>query len=82
MPDEINRREFLRTTARRGAGIAALGGITFLAHPERVFGASDRVREESDAAQGGHSRSSAGAGLQEFTTINLIRHDGSSKVFL
>jgi predicted dehydrogenase len=44
MPDEINRREFLRTTARRGAGIAALGGITFLAHPERVFGASDRVR--------------------------------------
>jgi hypothetical protein len=44
MPDEINRREFLKTSARRGAGLAALGGITFLAHPERVFGANDRVR--------------------------------------
>jgi len=44
MPDEINRREFLKTSARRGAGLAALGGVTFLAHPERVFGANDRVR--------------------------------------
>ena len=44
MPDEINRREFLKTSARTGAGMAALSGITFLAHPERVFGASDRVR--------------------------------------
>ena len=44
MPDEINRREFLKSTARTGAGLAGLGGITFLAHPERVFGANDRVR--------------------------------------
>jgi predicted dehydrogenase len=44
MPDEINRREFLKTSARRGAGLPALGGITFLAHPERVFGANERVR--------------------------------------
>ena len=44
MPDEINRREFLKSSARRGAGLAALGGITFLAHPERVFGANERVR--------------------------------------
>jgi predicted dehydrogenase len=44
MPDEINRREFLKTSARGGMGLAALGGITFLTHPERVFGANDRVR--------------------------------------
>jgi predicted dehydrogenase len=44
MPEEINRRDFLKTSARAGAGMAALSGVTFLAHPERVFGASDRVR--------------------------------------
>ena len=44
MLDEINRREFLKTSARTGAGMAALSGITFLAHPERVFGANERVR--------------------------------------
>ncbi len=38
---EINRREFLKTGA---AGAAALGTVTFLTHPERVFGANDRVR--------------------------------------
>ena len=37
---EVNRRDFLKT----GAGLAALGGITFMTHPERVFGANDRVR--------------------------------------
>ncbi len=37
---EVNRRDFLKT----GAGLAALGGITFITHPERVFGANDRVR--------------------------------------
>jgi predicted dehydrogenase len=41
---KLNRRDFLRAGARTGAGIAAFGGITFLAHPERVFGANDRVR--------------------------------------
>ena len=44
MPEEINRREFLKTSARGGAALAALGGVTFLTHPERVFGANDRVR--------------------------------------
>ena len=44
MPEEINRRDFLKTSARAGAGMAALSGITFLTHPERVFGANDRVR--------------------------------------
>jgi predicted dehydrogenase len=42
-PKEVNRREFLKSSAR-GAGLAALGGATFLAKPERVFGANDRVR--------------------------------------
>ncbi|HTS68242.1 MAG TPA: Gfo/Idh/MocA family oxidoreductase [Terriglobia bacterium] len=41
---EINRRDFMKTTARTGAGLAALGGISFFAKPERVFGANDRVR--------------------------------------
>ena len=44
MGDEINRRDFLKSGARAGAGLAALGGLTFLPHPERVFGANDRVR--------------------------------------
>jgi len=34
----LNRRNFLKT------GVAAFSGVTVLAHPERVFGASDRVR--------------------------------------
>ncbi len=41
---EIDRRDFLKTTAKSGAALAALGGITYLTHPERVFGANDRVR--------------------------------------
>jgi predicted dehydrogenase len=40
---EITRREFLRSSAS-GAGVAALGGITFLTAPARVYGANDRVR--------------------------------------
>ncbi len=44
MGDEINRRDFLKSGARAGAGLAALGGLTFLPHPERVLGANDRVR--------------------------------------
>jgi len=41
---EISRREFLKTSARTSAGAAALSGITFIAHPNRVFGANDRVQ--------------------------------------
>ncbi|HEV2233199.1 MAG TPA: twin-arginine translocation signal domain-containing protein, partial [Terriglobia bacterium] len=41
---EISRREFLKNSAKTGAGLAALSGITFITHPERVFGANDRVR--------------------------------------
>lgn len=37
---EVTRRGFLKSTS----GAAALGGISFLTHPERVFGANDRVR--------------------------------------
>ncbi len=41
---DCNRREFLERGARAGAGLAALGTITFITKPERVFGANDRVR--------------------------------------
>lgn len=41
---EVNRREFLKTGAKAGAGLAAFSGISFITHPERVFGANDRVR--------------------------------------
>jgi len=41
---ELNRREFIKTTARTGAGLAALGGISFFTQPKRIFGANDRVR--------------------------------------
>src|SRR5690348_6586122 len=37
---EVDRRDFLRA----GASLAALSGITFITHPERVFGANDRVQ--------------------------------------
>ena len=40
---EITRRNFLKSGAS-AAGLAALGGITFLTEPQRVFGANDRVR--------------------------------------
>jgi predicted dehydrogenase len=41
---EISRRDFLKSSAKTGAGMAALSGITFITHPERVFGANDRVQ--------------------------------------
>jgi predicted dehydrogenase len=41
---DINRREFLKSGAKAGAGLAAFEGITFITRPERVFGANDRVR--------------------------------------
>jgi Oxidoreductase family, NAD-binding Rossmann fold/Oxidoreductase family, C-terminal alpha/beta domain len=40
----VTRRDFLRTSAKTGAGLAALGGITFISQPQRVFGANDRVQ--------------------------------------
>src|SRR5271169_6045743 len=43
-PSELSRREFISRRIAAPAGAAALGGISFLAHPERVFGANDRVR--------------------------------------
>src|SRR5438270_713566 len=46
MPSEsdVTRRDFLKTAAKTTAGARALTGLTFLARPERVFGANDRVR--------------------------------------
>ncbi len=44
MASETSRREFLKTGARTSAGLAALSGVTFITHPERVFGANDRVQ--------------------------------------
>ncbi len=41
---EISRRDFLKTSAKTSAGLAALSGISFITDPERVFGANDRVR--------------------------------------
>src|SRR5579859_4866483 len=46
MPDqsnqlEVNRRGFLKAGS---LSMAALGGISFLTSPERVWGANDRVR--------------------------------------
>jgi len=43
-PNQISRRGFLETSVRRGAGLATLSSITFLTHPERVFGANGRLR--------------------------------------
>jgi predicted dehydrogenase len=44
MEAEITRRDFLKSAAQTAAGLGALTGITFVGHPERVFGANDRVR--------------------------------------
>src|SRR5438552_16152438 len=41
---DVTRRDFLKTAAKTTAGAGAFSGLTFLARPERVFGASDRVR--------------------------------------
>src|SRR5437867_9797035 len=41
---DVTRRAFLKTAARTAASASAIGGITFLTRPERVFGANDRVR--------------------------------------
>jgi len=46
MPSEsdVTRRDFLKAAAKTTAGAGALSGISFITRPERVFGASDRVR--------------------------------------
>jgi predicted dehydrogenase len=44
MESDTTRRDFLKSAAKTTAGLSALSGITFLAHPERVFGTNDRVR--------------------------------------
>src|SRR5579863_2450779 len=44
MESDLTRRDFLKSAAKTTAGLSTLSGITFLAHPERVFGANDRVR--------------------------------------
>jgi predicted dehydrogenase len=41
---EVTRRSFFKSSAKTAAGLAALKGITMITQPERVFGASDRVR--------------------------------------
>ena len=43
-PRDLSRRDFLAKGVRSGAGAATLSGLSFLAWPERVFGANDRVR--------------------------------------
>ncbi len=40
----MTRRDFIKKSTTSGAGLAALGGISFITHPEKVFGANDRVR--------------------------------------
>jgi predicted dehydrogenase len=41
---EISRRDFLRKSAKTGAGWTALASLAFIPKGERVFGANDRVR--------------------------------------
>ena len=40
----MTRRDFIKKSTASGAGLATLGGISFITHPEKVFGANDRVR--------------------------------------
>ena len=40
----FGRRDFLKTSANTAASLALLRGVTFITHPDRVFGANDRVR--------------------------------------
>jgi predicted dehydrogenase len=44
MASDVTRRDFLKRVAKTTAGLSSVNGITFLAHPGRVFGANDRVR--------------------------------------
>jgi predicted dehydrogenase len=40
----FGRRDFLKTSANTAASLALLREVTFFTHPERVFGANERVR--------------------------------------
>jgi hypothetical protein len=64
---EVSRRDFLKSSARTGAGIAALGGISFISSPERVFGANDRVRVVVIGVRG-----QGWAHVQEYSKINGV----------
>src|SRR5579862_7179258 len=44
MTSDVTRRDVLSTAAKTAAGLGAFGGVMFIAHPARVFGANDRVR--------------------------------------
>jgi predicted dehydrogenase len=44
MESAATRRDFLKRAAKTTASLGALNGISFLAHPDRVFGANDRIR--------------------------------------
>jgi predicted dehydrogenase len=41
---ELSRRDFLKTGAKGGAAVAALGGVRGLLRPQRILGANERVR--------------------------------------
>jgi predicted dehydrogenase len=41
---DVTRRDFLKTTGKTTAGLAALGGTSLLARADKVLGANDRVR--------------------------------------
>ena len=41
---EFTRRQFLKSSAKSGAGLVALGGAAFIANSKRILGANDRVR--------------------------------------
>jgi predicted dehydrogenase len=43
-PTEINRREFLKSSAKTSTGLAALSGITWITDSKKVWGANDRVQ--------------------------------------
>jgi len=44
MRSEVTRRGFLKNGLESTAGIAVFSNIAFIARPERVFGANDRIR--------------------------------------
>jgi predicted dehydrogenase len=41
---KISRRDFLKSGVKNSAGLAALGGVSLIMQPQRIRGASDRIR--------------------------------------